>query len=124
MQQNYAEQLWRVRLRPDLPRRVRLVRCWAGQPTSRRRGFALVVLELVGALATDAVEIIPGAGVLHPRMATLGAVAQLPKPARLLSTLPTPLQEPTHGIEHARFDIRTCRHPLVPVRGWHDGRST
>jgi hypothetical protein len=104
--------------RPLMPRRVRLVQGRAGQPTSRRGRLPLVVLELVGALAAHAVVVISGAGVLHPRMMTLGTVAQTPQPSRLLSTLSTPLQEAAHPTEHARFGIRSCRDALVPNSGY------
>jgi hypothetical protein len=64
---------------PILPRRVLLVEGRTEKTASRRRRLPLVVLELVGALAAHAVAVIPSAGMLRPRMTTLGTFAQLPK---------------------------------------------
>lgn len=62
-----------------LSRRVLLVESRTEQTASRRRQLPLVVLELVGALAAHAVAVIPSAGMLRPRMTTLGTFAQPPE---------------------------------------------
>jgi hypothetical protein len=79
----------------------------AGEPASRRRGFPLVVLELVGTLAAHAFAVIPRAGMLAPWMTTLRAFAQLPEPTGSLSTLCTPCQEAAHEFEDASIRILT-----------------
>jgi hypothetical protein len=94
-----------------MPRRVHLVEWRAGEPASRRGGLALVVLKLVSTLAAHALEVIPSAGMLTPRMTTLRTDAQLPEPPGSLPTLPVPFQEAAHGNEDASIRIRTCRDP-------------
>ena len=100
-----------------MPLRVRLVQCRARQSTAWGGGLPLVVFELVGTLAAHAVEAISSARVLHPRMATLGTIAKLPKPQSPLSTLSAPFQNSSHGTSMpdlasghaARRAIRSCR---------------
>jgi hypothetical protein len=67
------------RPQPPMPRRVLLVEGRTGQTASLRRRLPLVVLELVGALAAHAVDVILSAGMLRPRMTTLGTFAQPPE---------------------------------------------
>jgi hypothetical protein len=62
-----------------MPRRVLLVDGRTEQTASRRRRLPLVVLELVGALAAHAVEVILSAEMLRPRMTTLGTIAEPPE---------------------------------------------
>jgi hypothetical protein len=105
---------------PDMPRRVRPVEGWAGEPASRRRGLALVVLKLVSTLAAHAFEVIPSAGMLTPRMTTLWTVAQLPEPAGLLPTLPMPCQEAAHGVQDASVPSVAANGALIAdVRAVH-----
>lgn len=98
-----------------------LVEDRTAETASRRRRLPLVMLELVGALAAHAVEVILSAGMLRPRMTTLGTFAQPPELAGCLPPLPSPFQKATHEFEDASFRIRTCRDSLVHVSG---GSST
>jgi hypothetical protein len=99
--------------RPLVPRRVLLVEGRTGQTAPRRRRLPLVVLELVGALAAHAVEVILSAGMLRPRRTTLGTFAQPPESAGSLPPLLSLFQKAAHSLEDDSFRTRT----------WRDGRS-
>jgi hypothetical protein len=90
-----------------MPRRVLLVEGRTGQTASRGRRIPLVVLELVGALSAHAVAVIPSAGMLRPRMTTLGA--QPPEKAGSLPLPPPPFQKATHGLEDVTFRIQSWK---------------
>jgi hypothetical protein len=73
------------------------------------------VLELEGALAAHAVEVIPRAGMLRPRMTTLMTFAQPPEQAGSLPPLPTPFQKATHGLRMPPFRIRSSAIRVIMI---------
>lgn len=95
---------------------------WARDPAARDRGLSLVMLELVGALATHVIEVIAGAGVLYPWVSALGTVAQLVQFSSPLPTSFAPLDETAHGGQDASSephdhaaDRVCCLEPLKQV---------
>jgi hypothetical protein len=98
------------------------VQRWARQAASGRSRLPLPVLELVGALAAHPVEFIARAGVLKPRMTTVGAVAELPQLLSSLSPSPSSLEDTAHGasMPHHGSTLMphgaNTRHQIVCVR--------
>jgi len=65
---------------------------------ARLSGLSLIVLDLVRAFTAHAVQVIAGAGVLHPRVAAIGTVAQLAQASNSIPSSPAPLDEAAHWV--------------------------
>ena len=71
------------------------------------------MFDLVGAVSTDAIEIVPCAGMFGPGMTTLGTVGQLSELTCFMASLPAPLQEPAHGQKDAPSALHG--HAAIPA---------